>query len=57
MKNKKTILLFIALINVFSFQLLAQNNSSTKANDALKNESATTIQSGYEAYKKIAFSI
>ena len=25
MKNKKTILLFIALVNVFSFQLLAQN--------------------------------
>jgi aminobenzoyl-glutamate utilization protein B len=57
MKNKKTILLFIALINVFYFNCLAQNNSSTKANDALKNESATTIQSGYEAYKKMAFSI
>jgi aminobenzoyl-glutamate utilization protein B len=57
MKNKKTILVFIALINVFSFQLLAQNNSSNKANDALKNETATTIQAGYDAYKKIALNI
>jgi CubicO group peptidase (beta-lactamase class C family) len=37
-KTKKTIYLLIAVINVFSFQLLAQKNSSTKANEALKNE-------------------
>ncbi len=57
MKKKQTSLLFIALINVFSFQLLAQKNNNTKANDALKNETATTIQAGYDAYKKIALNI
>jgi aminobenzoyl-glutamate utilization protein B len=57
MKTTKTTLLFIVLINVFSFQLLAQKNSKIKANDALKNESATTIQAGYDAYKKIALNI
>ena len=55
---KKTNLLFITLINVFSYNCFAQNNNnSIKANDALKSQTATTIQSGYDAYKKIAFSI
>ena len=57
MKNKKKVLFFIALINVFSYNCFAQNNNSIKANDALKSQTATTIQSGYDAYKKIAFSI
>ncbi len=35
---------------------IAQNNSN-KTIDALKNETATTIQSGYDAYKKIALSV
>jgi aminobenzoyl-glutamate utilization protein B len=57
MKNKQTTLLFIALLHIFSFQLLAQKNSSTKSIDALKNETAQSIQSGYDTYKKIALSI
>ncbi len=43
MKNKKTILLFIALINVFSFQLFAQK---TKA----KNEQVKSSLTSYEKY-------
>ena len=35
----------------------AQNISNTKSTDALKSEAAKNIQSGYEAYKKIAMSI
>jgi len=57
MKNKKNILLFIALINVFSFQILAQKKANNKSNDVLKNETANTIQADYDTYKKIAFSI
>ena len=38
------------------FNCLAQSNNN-KSIDALKNETAITIQSGYEAYKKIALSI
>ncbi len=57
MKTTKTALLFIILINVVSSPLLAQKKSNTKANDALKNESATTIQAGYDAYKTIALNI
>ncbi len=38
------------------FNCLAQSNNN-KSIDALKNETAITIQSGYDAYKKIAFSI
>lgn len=57
MKNKVIIVLFIVLINVFSFQLMAQKNGTTQANDALKNETATSIQAGYDAYKKIALNI
>ena len=56
-KNRETVLLFILLINVFSFQLMAQKNNKTKANDPLKNETAAIIQSGYDNYKKIALSI
>ena len=43
MKNKKSILLFIALINVFSFQLFAQK---TKA----KNEQVKSSLTSYEKY-------
>ncbi len=43
MKNKKTILVFIALINVFSFQLFAQK---TKA----KNEQVKSSLTSYEKY-------
>ena len=38
------------------FNCIAQNKNN-KSIDALKNETATTIQSGYDAYKKIALSI
>jgi aminobenzoyl-glutamate utilization protein B len=38
------------------FNCLAQSNNN-KSIDALKNETASTIQSGYDAYKKIALSI
>jgi aminobenzoyl-glutamate utilization protein B len=38
------------------FGCLAQSNN-TKSIDALKSESASSIQSGYDAYKKIALSI
>ena len=38
------------------FNCLAQSNNN-KSIDALKNETAITIQSGYDAYKKIALSI
>ncbi|WP_396171651.1 amidohydrolase [Flavobacterium sp.] len=44
-------------INLFSFQLTAQKNGINKANDALKNETAVSIQSGYDAYKTIALNI
>ena len=57
MNKIKKILLVVALINLFSFQLTAQKNGINKANDALKNETATTIQAGYDAYKKIALNI
>jgi aminobenzoyl-glutamate utilization protein B len=36
---------------------IAQKNTSTKVTDVLKTESATTIQAGYDGYKKIALSI
>ena len=52
---KKNIL-FLLLILICS-NCFAQKNNATKANDVLKNESATTIQAGYDAYKKIALSI
>ena len=38
------------------FNCVAQSNNN-KSIDALKNETAATIQSGYDAYKKIALSI
>jgi aminobenzoyl-glutamate utilization protein B len=57
MKTTKTTLLLIVLINLFSSPLLAQKNGNIKSNDALKNETALTIQSGYEAYKTIALNI
>ena len=57
MNTKQTCLLIIVLINIFSSPLLAQKKSNIKSNDALKNESATTIQSSYDAYKTIALNI
>ena len=36
---------------------LAQNINNSKSTDVLKNESATSIQANYDAYKKIALSI
>ncbi|MEO6734623.1 MAG: amidohydrolase [Ferruginibacter sp.] len=49
----------IILVSILSLTLahnsIAQSNHKT--NDALKNESATIIQSGYDAYKAIALSI
>ena len=56
-KNRKTSLLFIALLYIFSFPLLAQKKSKTIANEALKNETATSIQVNYDAYKTIALNI
>jgi aminobenzoyl-glutamate utilization protein B len=57
MNIKKTTLLFVALLQGICFQLWAQKNSSTKSIDALKKETATNIQAGYEEYKKIALNI
>ena len=57
MKKTKTTLLLIALINLYSFQLSAQKNNRIKANEALKNETATSIQVNYDAYKTIALNI
>ena len=57
MKKTKTTLLLIALINLYSFQLSAQKNNKIKANEALKNETATSIQVNYDAYKTIALNI
>jgi aminobenzoyl-glutamate utilization protein B len=37
--------------------LIAQKSSESKSLDALKNEAAKNIQSGYDAYKKIALAI
>ena len=51
-KNSFFLLLILICSNCF-----AQKNNATKANDGLKNESATTIQAGYDAYKKIALGI
>ena len=50
----KSTLLSLAILSL-GCNCFAQ--SKTKSNDALKNETATTIQSGYDAYKKIALSI
>ncbi len=51
----KLILTTIVSLTI-GFSCLAQTNNN-KATDALKNETATNIQSGYDAYKKIALSI
>jgi len=53
--NMKLILTSIASLTI-GFNCFAQSNNN-KSIDALKNETATTIQSGYDAYKKIALSI
>jgi aminobenzoyl-glutamate utilization protein B len=48
---------FSILSLVISCNCFAQKNTSSKTIDVLKNESAANIQSGYDAYKKIALSI
>ena len=51
-------IIFTSLLSLaFGCNCLAQNNNNSKSTDVLKNESATTIQANYDAYKKIAFSI
>ncbi len=48
--------ILIAILTITStFHCLAQSNN--KAIDALKNETALSIQTGFDAYKKIAFNI
>ena len=50
-------LILTSLISLtIGFNCLAQSYN-TKSTHALKNETATTIQSGYDAYKKIALNI
>lgn len=50
-------LILTSLVSLLiGFNCFAQNNNN-KAIDALKKETVTTIQSGYDAYKKIALSI
>ncbi|MES2774054.1 MAG: amidohydrolase [Bacteroidota bacterium] len=50
-------LLFTSVISLaIVFNCIAQSNNN-KSIDALKNETGTTIQAGYDAYKKIALSI
>jgi len=44
MNTKQTTLLLIAMINVFSSPLLAQNKSNSKANEALKNQTHNTAK-------------
>ena len=51
-------LILISLLSLApGYSCLAQSNSISKATDGLKNETATTIQANYDAYRKIAFSI
>ena len=51
----------VILLSVLSLALggicMAQNSDNSKSIDILKNEVAKNIQSGYEAYKKIALNI
>ena len=51
----------LILITIFSLTVgcncVAQSKDNSKPIDALKNETAKNIQSGYEAYKKIALNI
>ena len=49
---------FFSILSVLiSCNCFAQKTTAAKTIDVLKNESATNIQSGYDAYKKIALSI
>src|ERR1700691_1502511 len=52
----KLILLFILSL-VTGLGSMAQKISDSRSVDALKNEAAKNIQSGYDAYKKIALAI
>ena len=51
----------VILLSILSLALgcicMAQNSDNSKSIDILKNEVAKNIQSGYEAYKKIALNI
>lgn len=49
--------LFLLLLLLAGRQCVAQKNSGDKKMEALKNESATHIQSGYDTYKKTALAI
>lgn len=51
---KQILTCLLSLIITFNCFAQSKNNKST---DGLKNEAATSIQSGYDAYKKIALSI
>lgn len=51
------LILISFLSQTVGFNCLAQSNINNESIDVLKNESATTIQSGYNIYKKIALSI
>lgn len=54
----KKVLVFIAIINVLTLQLMAQKSAKQpNTNDALKNEASASIQTGYDAYKSVALSI
>ena len=48
---------FCVLFLAFCSNGKAQKNNNSKSRDALKNEAANNIQSGYDGYKKIALSI
>lgn len=55
-KIMKLILLSILSL-ALGYNCMAQNSGNSKSIDILKNEVAKNIQSGYEAYKKIALNI
>jgi aminobenzoyl-glutamate utilization protein B len=51
-------LFLLSVLSLFTtFSLTAQKSNDSKSLDALKNEAAKNIQSGYDAYKKIALAI
>jgi aminobenzoyl-glutamate utilization protein B len=55
-KNMKIIIISFALL-VTACNAMAQKTSTGKLAEGLKNEAAKNIQSGYDAYKKIALNI
>jgi aminobenzoyl-glutamate utilization protein B len=52
---KKNLISILSIL--FCYNCFAQKTAAAKTIDVLKNESAANIQSGYDAYKKIALSI